>query len=226
VSALPLLPRTNLETRAAIAASLRDRPGRGQSARIVTAPNLLTLIRVPLAGVMFLAVGDALWLLSVAAVAAATDVVDGRVARALRRRQRRRGRSEAAIAADTALGAWLDPLCDKVFVIAALLAAAIGFEPPLAVLVLAATREILLAPMVLAYHLVPGARRDVDIDFSAGRLGKLTTAAQFATIAAILFAPALALATAILAAFAGILAALRYLHNGIAAARRGLGHRA
>jgi cardiolipin synthase (CMP-forming) len=226
VSGLPLLPRSHVERRAAIAASLRDHRGRRPSARVVTAPNLLTLIRIPLAGVLFLAVGDAVWLLSVAAVAGATDVVDGRVARALRRRQRQRGRSEAAIAADTALGAWLDPLCDKVFVIAALIAVAIGFEPPLVVLVLAATREILLAPMILAYHLVPGARREVDIDFSAGRLGKLTTAAQFATIAAILFAPSLALAAAILAAFAGILAALRYLHSGIAAARRGLGHRA
>ena len=47
-------------------------------------PNALTLIRVPLAGIVWVAPHDRAWLFAVLAAAAMSDVLDGRVARLLR----------------------------------------------------------------------------------------------------------------------------------------------
>ena len=80
-------------------------------------PNLLSLSRLPLGGVFWVALGPdakrALLALGVMALAAGTDVLDGTIAR-------RRGVSTAGD------GSWLDPICDKLFVGAVL--AALHFE--------------------------------------------------------------------------------------------------
>jgi len=91
----------------------------------VTLPNALTVARallvIPVIGLI--AIGDAGVALAVFLVAAATDALDGPLAR-------RRG-------ATTALGAALDPLADKVLVVGALAALALrGIAPIWAVLLI------------------------------------------------------------------------------------------
>jgi len=91
----------------------------------VTLPNALTVARallvIPVIGLI--AIGDAGVALAVFLVAAATDALDGPLAR-------RRG-------ATTALGAALDPLADKVLVVGALAALALrGIAPMWAVLLI------------------------------------------------------------------------------------------
>jgi phosphatidylglycerophosphate synthase len=70
-------------------------------AGFLTPANFLSLVRIPL-GLAFLAVHDLRWVAAIVAVGAATDLLDGFVAR-------RTG-------TQTEIGALLDPLCDRVFV--------------------------------------------------------------------------------------------------------------
>lgn len=165
------------------------------------APNLLTLSRLGLAALVWVAPGSPGWVLSVMAVAGFTDVLDGWAARTLEAEGKRR-RSE---------GAWLDPLCDKVFVLSSLAAVWTARQPPWVVLPLVATRELLQAPLVLAYHLVPALRRHGRYEFRAALLGKATTVFQFLAVAAILFAHPLTYAFALLAALSGALAVAVYV---------------
>ena len=74
-------------------------------------PNLLTLLRVPLAALIWVAPANALWLLGLMVLAAVSDWADGFFAR-------RAGLSPEG------LGAWLDPLCDKLFILSVLIAIA------------------------------------------------------------------------------------------------------
>src|SRR5262245_36934661 len=82
---------------------------------ITSLPNLLSLSRLPLGGVFWVALGQtattthALLAIGVMALAAVTDVLDGTIAR-------KRGVSTAG------MGSWLDPICDKLFVGAVLAA--------------------------------------------------------------------------------------------------------
>jgi phosphatidylglycerophosphate synthase len=71
--------------------------------RLLAPVDLLTLLRVPLAGA-FVAAPDPLWRATILCAAAISDLVDGRIAR-------RFGGSR--------LGAFLDPVADKIFVASA-----------------------------------------------------------------------------------------------------------
>lgn len=181
---------------------------------MVSLPNLLTLVRLPLAALLWVRPGDAVWLLSIVAVAGATDVADGAVARALRRRL-----PPARRAQDQAVGAWLDPVCDKLFAVSMLGAVAVGFDVGLGVLALVLARELLLTPLVALYHLIPSVRETLHLDFSADWFGKLTTCLQFAAVGAVLlYRPAVA-PLAVLAGLVGVVAAVHYVRRGIIAAR-------
>src|SRR4029079_9156188 len=141
---------------------------------ITSLPNLLSLSRLPLGGVFWVALGttattrNALMALGVMALAAGTDVLDGTIAR-------RRGVSTSG------MGSWLDPICDKPF-LGALPAgphlarrlpraalAGLHFERgvPLSLLALIVTRELLQLPMVLVYRAIPTLRHWLRYDFRA-----------------------------------------------------------
>lgn len=182
--------------------------------RVVSLPNALTLIRLPLAGLLWARPSDPTWVLAIAVVGAATDAVDGRVARALRSRL-----PEATRAADTAVGAWLDPLCDKIFAASVIAVTAIFADVSLWLVALVLSRELLMAPLVAAYHVIPGVSEVLHFDFTAGKLGKLTTVFQFAFIAAVYLAPSLALPLAVASAITGVVATIHYVRRGISAAR-------
>ncbi|HEY6477879.1 MAG TPA: CDP-alcohol phosphatidyltransferase family protein, partial [Polyangia bacterium] len=109
---------------------------------------------------------------AVMAAAAATDVLDGTLAR-------RRGVDLAGV------GSWLDPICDKLFVGAVLAALYVERRVPLGLLALVVARELLQLPMSIVYRAVPILRRWLRYDFRASILGKAATIAQFLAIAAL-----------------------------------------
>ena len=130
----------------------------------MTLPNALTsaraLLVIPLIGLI--ALGDVSAALIVFAIAAATDALDGPLAR-------RRGGT-------TALGAALDPLADKVLVVGTLLALALrGIAPAWAVLLILG-RELLAVEVRARSPHVLGAGVD----------GKAKTVLQVAAVLALL----------------------------------------
>jgi len=78
----------------------------------VTAADLLTLLRIPLA-VLFLLVPQPFARLTILAVAAATDLLDGVLARRL---------------GSSRFGAFIDPVADKLFMLAAFVVVALSGE--------------------------------------------------------------------------------------------------
>lgn len=170
-----------------------------------TLPNLLSLARLPLGGLFWVALGPttahAGAAFGVMAAAAATDVLDGTLAR-------RRGGDLAGV------GSWLDPICDKLFVGAVLAALHVERGVPLGLLALVVARELLQLPLSLVYHAVPTLRRWLRYDFRASILGKAATIAQFLAIAALVagFPPRLPV---YLAFGLGILALIDYCRRAV-----------
>ncbi len=162
-------------------------------------PLLLTLSRIPLAGLVWLAPGSPGYVLGLMGAAGLTDVLDGFLAR---RYKRRAGTPDLRDA-----GAWLDPLCDKVFIVSALAAVAWAARPPLWTLPLIAARELLQIPM-FAWLKGRGILR--RFDFRAAAVGKLVTVIQFAAVGAILLRHPAALPLAWAAGVVGIAAVAYY----------------
>lgn len=172
---------------------------------LMSLPNLLSLSRIPLGGAFWLVLGptarDSIWAFAIMGVAALTDVLDGYLAR--RQAQRTGGPAEP----DGGAGAWLDPICDKAFVGAVLGAIIVRRHPPLLLIILILTRELIQLPLGIVYRFVPALRSWLRYDFRASLLGKAATIAQFLAIAAlILDHPSIAIFAVI--AFALGLAAL------------------
>lgn len=130
----------------------------------MTLPNALTVARALLVipVIALIAVGDPLAALVVFLGAAATDAVDGPLAR------RRGGR--------TALGAALDPLADKILVVGTLAALALrGLAPAWAVLLIFARELVAIELRARSPHAV-----------AASADGKAKTVLQVAATAALL----------------------------------------
>ena len=130
----------------------------------MTLANALTAARallvIPIIG--FIATGDASLALLIFVVAAATDALDGPLAR-------RRGTA-------TALGAALDPLADKILVVGALAALAIrGVAPAWAVVLILARELVAVEVRARAPHVV-----------AASPDGKAKTVLQVAAVALLL----------------------------------------
>ncbi|RMG12207.1 MAG: hypothetical protein D6729_16870 [Deltaproteobacteria bacterium] len=187
-------------------------------------PNLLTLSRLPLAAAVWWDASDPLFVLGILALAGLSDVFDGRFARMIRRRRLAAGAVSAdpkALGGPMATGAWLDPLCDKVFVVSALIAVWVAREQPLGTMLLVGLREILMAPAALLFLALRGRWPEAVVDFRADPWGKATTVAQFAAIALGAFAhPALSGAAAA-AGVLGLLAAARYVWRTLRALSQG-----
>ncbi len=147
--------------------------------------DVLTVVRVPLA-IAFVLIGDAGWRIAILAIAAATDFGDGLVAR-------RWGGSR--------LGAFLDPVADKLFMACAFGVVLVsGALSPLEILGVLA-RDIAAAIAFVATILL---RRPAAIPARLG--GKAVTICQLLTIFAFLAGSALlrplAWATAAVALYA------------------------
>ena len=158
--------------------------------------HALTLSRIPIGMALAFVYGDAVWTVALIALAALTDTLDGTVARALQRR----GHTEPAI------GGWLDPLLDKVF-IAIVLAVIYVQSRDLLVIALIGARELIVVPLA-AFYLAK--HRPVK-DLRADTLGKAATVAQFVAVAIVLGHPPWALPAAAITAVLGLAAGVHYL---------------
>jgi cardiolipin synthase (CMP-forming) len=176
--------------------------------------HLLTLSRLLLAVLFWYSVGTPALAVATMATAALTDFVDGRVARFVRRRHAARGRP-----IPIGPGSWLDPLCDKTFVLSVIAATYVTLRPPLSLLVVISARELVLVPLAAAYRLVPYLRSRLRYDFTAGPLGKAATVAQFMALGAILLGHPARQVLAIVAGVVGVLAAVQYVARGIRLSR-------
>ena len=161
--------------------------------------HALTLSRIPLALALWWAWGDPAWSVALVAIAALTDMADGRVAR----RARLRGDRGPDI------GGWLDPAVDKLFVAVVLAVIWVHgrLAEPAVVIALIGARELVLVPLIAVYL----ARRRPHAPLRADRLGKLTTVAQFIALCVIAVAPEHALPAAVVAAGFGLVAAGHYV---------------
>jgi cardiolipin synthase len=179
--------------------------------RLMTLPNLLSVSRLPLGGLFWLALGRGPGHpelpFGVLAAAAATDVLDGWVAR-------RRGVNLAGI------GSWLDPICDKLFVGSVLAALYVQRRVPLGLLALIVTRELLQLPMVVIYRTSATLRRWLRYDFSASLLGKGATVVQFLAVSALILDHDVAWRLALLAFGLGVLALADYVRRAIVIGKR------
>jgi phosphatidylglycerophosphate synthase len=157
--------------------------------------HALTLARLPLIAVFF-ATDRGVWWAVAIGVAAVTDALDGRVARSAQ------GRRPPPWPAWWNIGAWLDPLVDKLFILGVLAALVVHDPTDAALVALVGTRELLLVPLLGIYELVRRHRPRLPV--KAHTIGKATTIVQLVSLAAIVErvpgAPILAVACAILGA--------------------------
>ena len=143
---------------------------------VLTAANQMTLMRLLLVPVfvLFMMYGMAGWALLTFAVAGATDAFDGLLARGLGQK--------------TTLGAWLDPMADKLLVAAMLIMLTVpGFGQinrlPVWLTVLVLSRDLVIVLTVAIVNLA-GRRRT----FRPAFLGKAATAAYIVTGVVTLYA--------------------------------------
>ena len=163
---------------------------------ILLPPNLLSLLRIPLAVLFPFVAGSRNKALLVLALAGLTDVLDGYLAR-------RDGEA-------TATGAVLDPIADKLFAISVVgTLIAQGKIPRWSVPALLA-REILEAPLLLRVLLEPRDDRAPPVEVRSMAPGKLATATQFAAVMAALVLPEALPAALVAAAATGTAAGILY----------------
>jgi phosphatidylglycerophosphate synthase len=176
-----------------------------RSKDLLLVPNLLSAARVPLAVAFPLVFPDRPMALFVLGAAAASDVLDGWLAR----------RWNQA----TPLGALVDGVSDKIFA-ASVLGTLVGhhvLSPLLAVLL--ATRELGELPLALRMLSTKKARRRIELERKANAFGKITTGLEFAAVvAAIVGAPHLAALVGVTSAM-GAVAAVTYWTREIRAMR-------
>jgi cardiolipin synthase len=170
----------------------------GVPSTVWNVPNVLSLTRVPLAGLFPFTVNRPIAALAVLAAAGVSDVLDGWWARS-------RGQV-------TTVGAVLDPITDKLFVGAVVVTLVVtGRLGPVAVLCLT-TREIGEAPLVAWLALSPAMRAHRAKHAGANLLGKLVTLLQFACVTVAIAQPKWNVQRGLLAASAvfGVLSAVSY----------------
>jgi cardiolipin synthase len=143
--------------------------------RPLTLPNFITMTRMAMIPFFVLAVSDrdfllALWILIIAGL---TDAFDGYLARRMNAR--------------SVIGAYLDPLADKLLITIAYIVLTIPFGQdiviPLWLTILALFRDFMIMLVAGVLYIVEGLRA-----FPPSPLGKATTFAQVLTIAVVLLA--------------------------------------
>ncbi len=141
--------------------------GRKSGARSpITIPNLLTLLRMGLTPLFLISVvnGQAVAALATFAAAGITDALDGYIARTYGQQSR--------------LGAYLDPIADKMLLMSAYVVLAIpgahaGAPIPVWVTVLVIARDVIILALAVVFYLALGTRR-----FQPNLLGKVNTIVQ------------------------------------------------
>ena len=162
------------------------------------------MVRVPL-GVAFVPLaGRPLLALFVLGLAGISDMLDGWLAR----------RSPHP----DSWGPWLDPLCDKAFIILVMTGLYLSQAPPLTTTLPMLTREAAILLLFLLRYLVPS-MRGMRYDYHAHAVGKATTVAQFLTVAALLLHRPETQVLSIICAGLGLSCAFTYARRGRALAQ-------
>jgi cardiolipin synthase (CMP-forming) len=155
---------------------------------VLNPPNLISLSRLAMAGV-FLGVRDADWRLAMVLTAMASDVLDGVIARISR--------------STTKIGALIDPIADRIFMLVAFIAVTVDGHISVWQLGLLLVRDVMT---VIGWFVARNVSWLRQITFQARWPGKGVTVLQFVTLLAALQAPrlvaGLALACGILAVVA------------------------
>lgn len=127
--------------------------------RVLTLPNVLSFIRllgVPLFLFLLLVRGNEVWAVVVLAVGGATDWFDGKLARAWKQRSR--------------LGQVLDPMADRLYILATLVGFVLREIVPLWLLIVLVARDLLMLTA-----LGPALRRRGFVSLPVHFLGKAAT---------------------------------------------------
>lgn len=127
--------------------------------RVLTLPNVLSFIRllgVPLFLFLLLVRGNEVWAVVVLAVGGATDWFDGKLARAWKQRSR--------------LGQVLDPMADRLYILATLVGFVLRDIVPLWLLIVLLARDVLMLTA-----LGPALRRRGFVSLPVHFLGKAAT---------------------------------------------------
>jgi cardiolipin synthase len=143
--------------------------------RNLTLANQLTILRIVLipAFVLLVVYGQLGAALLVFMIAGATDALDGLIARVTGQR--------------TSLGAWLDPMADKLLLVTAFVILTLPGIPltnhlPLWLTVLVISRDVVIVGVVAIVNLAVGPRT-----FTPSIWGKMTTAAFILTSVAVMY---------------------------------------
>ena len=141
----------------------------------LTLANQLTILRIMLipAFVLLVVYGYLGWALVVFLTAGITDALDGLIARRAGQR--------------TALGAWLDPMADKLLLVTTFVVLTLPVVPltnhiPLWLTVLVISRDVVIVAVVAIVSLAAGPRT-----FTPSMLGKLATATFILTSIVIMY---------------------------------------
>lgn len=165
-------------------------------------PNILSLLRLPLAVLFPFVVGDAVQSFAVLCAAGLTDVFDGWLAR--RHNQ------------VTAIGAIVDPVADKAFAITVVVTLVLHQRIPAWGIAALTTREILELPLLLWVFAVRHgpkrnpAREEPEVIARANVPGKLATVFQFCAVLSAIALPAILNVLLGIAAAAGAMAGIAY----------------
>jgi cardiolipin synthase (CMP-forming) len=141
--------------------------------RIWTVPNQITFLRLGFLPLFLILMSyeKYRWALLVLVVAGLSDGIDGVLARTLNQR--------------SALGAYLDPIADKLLLSSSFIILAFKHEIAWWLTILILSRDILILVVAAVILLVSGYR-----PFPPSFLGKLTTASQIVLVFALVFAAA------------------------------------
>jgi cardiolipin synthase len=132
----------------------------------LTLPNILTLVRILLVPfvvwrLMLLDISGAFWLFSLAAL---TDLLDGNLARLLDQR--------------SVLGAWLDPIADKLMLLSTLFMLAWDAVLPMYLAIGVALRDLVILSGAAAYRRLTG-----GLEVRPTLTGKIATFMEFVLVA-------------------------------------------
>lgn len=164
-------------------------------AGFLTVGNILSLLRIPL-GFMFLVVHEPGWVATIVVVGAATDLLDGLVARLTH--------------TESEIGALLDPFCDRIFVFLALVSFLPSGGIDWAAFLILILRDIFTGGVFLVGRLA-----GKEMPFHSRMGGKVTTALQVAALLTLIFQPDYVKIPVYLAGVAAVFAIIDYGTAGI-----------
>ncbi len=171
-------------------------------------PNYLTLLRILLTPVFFIALVSygpgkenlRLLALGIFVIAALTDALDGLLARFLKQR--------------TALGQMLDPLADKILLLSGFIGlffvSSLYYRPPLWIIITIIFRDVFLLIGFFSLNFMTP-----KIAVVPNRWGKMTTASQMILLCFVLLEWPLAIPLSYLTAFFTIVSGIIYISRGL-----------